>query len=180
MHLLTLTLLLALAAPADEPVITKPSPEGAFRAVPEASLRPPRPLDVLHYDLSLTVNDSSAYLRGEVRMRLIPTRDLDRLVLDFTTTNAAPRQGMETLAVEVDGLAHSFVHDADSLAIALSATVTPADTLDVYNVGSNASPSCFICQVPLHITAHSTLGKFVTWWFGSCNMTWLRVISISI
>jgi aminopeptidase N len=131
MPLLVFSLLFSLALPDDGPVITKPSPPFAGRAVPEASLRSPRPLDVLHYDLTLTVNADNAYLEGEVRVRLVPTADLDRIVLDFTTTNAAPRQGMATNSVEIDGVPRSFVHDADSLAIELPTTITPADTVEV-------------------------------------------------
>ena len=120
------------AAAADGPVLTKPSPGSARRVVPEASLRPPRPIDVLHYELLLNVNADNARLSGDVRITLLPLRDLDRVVLDFTTTSAAPAAGMRTLAVEVDGLPRPFVHDADSLVIELATTLTPMDTVEVF------------------------------------------------
>ncbi|RKZ11797.1 hypothetical protein DRQ32_05130, partial [bacterium] len=136
MYHLILPLLLALAPAGDDgPMLDKPSGEegaGLRRTVAEVSLRPPRPIDVLHYDLTLRTKGDNTYLRGEVRMWLIPRQDLDRIVLDFTTSAAAPSQGMIANAVEVDGQALPVVHDADSLVIVLPATITPADTVEVY------------------------------------------------
>ncbi|RKZ15040.1 hypothetical protein DRQ53_10075 [bacterium] len=136
MYHLILPLLLALAPAGDDgPMLDKPSGEedaGLRRTVAEVSLRSPRPIDVLHYDLTLRTKGDNTYLRGEVRMWLIPRQDLDRIVLDFTTSAAAPSQGMIANAVEVDGQALPVVHDADSLVIVLPATITPADTVEVY------------------------------------------------
>ena len=86
---------------ADGPVITKPSPDAGRRLVPEVSLRPPRPIDVLHYDLSLVVNADNARLSGDVLIRLLPRQDLDRIVLDFTTASTAPGAGMIATATKV-------------------------------------------------------------------------------
>jgi aminopeptidase N len=133
MQLLTLTLLLALLASDDDgPIITKPSEPVAGRAVPEATTRPPRPIDVLHYDLTLRLNEDDAYIRGDVRMRLVPRANLDRITLDFTTTSAAPRQGMVADSVAVNGVPLTFTQDADSLMIGLPSTLTPADTVEVF------------------------------------------------
>lgn len=132
-HLISLLLAVAAGpASADGPVLDKPAPVSAHRAVPETTLRPPRPIDVLHYDLRLRVNADNAYLLGDVLVRLVPLRNLDDIVLDFTTTTAAPRSGMLARAVEVDGVQRSFTQDADSLVIDLGAPVTPADTLEVF------------------------------------------------
>jgi aminopeptidase N len=132
MPLFTVALLLALLAPADEaPPTDKPVEAVAGRVVPEATTRAPRPIDVLHYDLTLHLNADDAYVRGDVRMRLIPLRDLDRITLDFTTSRAAPRQGMAADSVAVDGVQLSFSQDADSLMIDLPAIVTSADTVEV-------------------------------------------------
>lgn len=133
MHPVFFALLLTLMSDASAgPVLDKPGAPAARRVVPEAALRPPRPLDVLHYDLTLTVNEDNAFLRGEVRMRLLPLRDLDRIVLDFTTRPAAPNEGMVALSVQVNGQVLSSVHVADSLVIDLAATITPQDTTEVF------------------------------------------------
>jgi aminopeptidase N len=116
---------LAPASRAQEPVLDKPASEGVARAVPEAALRPPRPLDVLHYDLRFEVNADNAYLVGEVGIRLVPLQPMERLVLDFDAH-------MRTDSVAVDGLARSFVHEADSLSVVLDTPVTPTDTMQLF------------------------------------------------
>lgn len=120
------------------PALDKPEPPLARRSVPEAATRPPRPLDVLHYDLTLRVNATNAYLKGEVRMRLVPLTDLDQIVLDFTTRSAAPNEGMLAVSVEVNGELRPATQDADSLMIDLAATITPQDTTEVFVVFEGA------------------------------------------
>ena len=83
MPLITFALLISLLAATDEaPPTDKPLESAARRAVPEVTTRPPRPIDVLHYDLTLRLNEDDAYIRGDVRMRLVPLADLDRITLD--------------------------------------------------------------------------------------------------
>ena len=139
MPLLTFALLISLLAAADEaPPTDKPMEEVARRTVPEATTRPPRPIDVLHYDLTLRLNEDDAYIRGDVRMRLVPLADLDRITLDFTTSSAAPRSGMLADSVAVAGIPLSFSQDADSLMIDLPGTITPTDTVEVFVVFEGA------------------------------------------
>ncbi len=82
-----------------------------------------RGIDVLHYDIAITIDDSSAVIRGETRLQLRMTAPADSLVLDFA--------GLSVTEVRAAGTAAAFSHRADSLVIRPATQLTARDTLSL-------------------------------------------------
>ena len=105
-----LALLAALPLRAQEPPAAEPDPVPAgVRAAPGTY---DTPLDVLHYDVELSLSDDVDWIAGSTRLRLRAEADgADILVLDFT--------GLAVTEVRVDGSPVQATHEAGRLSIPL-------------------------------------------------------------
>lgn len=94
--------------------------------------RADRPMDVLHYDLDLTVSMDSLRLAGSVVATLVPTAVIDTVSFDFLSGGDSGHEGMHVSAVALQGIpAQGWSHADDLVRVPLPQSAGPTDTLTV-------------------------------------------------
>lgn len=107
------------------PAPARPLSAGAAADRPWPRDRDDRPIDVVHYDLDLSVSDASTELSGTVRIRLRPLQSTTSMELDLLSGE------LTVSAVQVDGADAAFTHLNDRLIAQLGGAVGPADTVEI-------------------------------------------------
>lgn len=98
-----------------------------------ADTYPRQPVDVEHYQFALTLSDSTDRIVGEatVRLRLLAP-DLRSVTLDLADASAARQgRGMRVGAVTRGGVALTYSHGADRLAITLDHPSTAGEVIEL-------------------------------------------------